>query len=131
MIDIGIEVTLPSSESFLILKETLERCGIASRKNNMLYQSAHILHRRGQYFIVHFKELFALDGKRTDLSRNDLQRRNTIARLLEDWGLLEIVNPDRCEDIAPLSQIKIISHRERSEWILKSKYTLGKKRSIL
>lgn len=123
-----VEVFLKSPDDFLKIRETLSRIGVASRKDNTLYQSCHILHKKGQYFIVSFKELFALDGKNTDLSRNDLQRRNAIARLLEDWGLLEIVNEDTCNDAAPMSQIKVLSFAEKGEWNLVTKYTIGKKK---
>jgi len=105
----------------------LSRIGVASRKDNTLYQSCHILHKQGRYYIVHFKELFALDGKESDISENDLSRRNTIAHLLEDWGLVTLLNPEKCEDTAPLSQIKIISFKEKNEWNLVQKYRLGKK----
>lgn len=123
-----VEIDLLDPDDFLKIRETLTRIGVASRKDRTLYQSCHILHKQGRYFIVHFKELFALDGKRADLTDNDLQRRNTIARLLEDWGLLEIVNPEACEDVAPLSQIKVLSFGEKDEWELVAKYNIGKKR---
>ena len=115
MLDINelVEVTLPNPDNFLKVRETLTRIGIASRKEQKLYQSCHILHKQGRYFIVHFKELFALDGKFTDISSNDLQRRNTIAHLLEDWGLVKLINYDVCEDTAPLSQIKVLSFEEK------------------
>ena len=124
-----LEVTLPEPDNFLKVRETLTRIGIASRKENKLYQSCHILHKQGRYFIVHFKELFALDGKETDLSDNDLSRRNAIANLLEDWGLIGIVNKKQTETPEPifLSQIKILSHKEKNEWQLTPKYNIGKK----
>jgi hypothetical protein len=124
----SVEVALSDPDDFLKIKETLTRIGVASRKDKTLFQSCHILHKQGRYFIVHFKELFALDGKKADLTDNDLHRRNTIAHLLEDWGLLEIVNPDDCEDTAPLSQIKVLAHSEKHEWDLVAKYNIGKKR---
>lgn len=123
-----LEVKLVNSDDFLKVRETLTRIGVASRKDNTLYQSCHILHKQGRYFIVHFKELFALDGKKADLSENDMQRRNTVAHLLEDWGLVEILNPDICEDTAPLSQIKVLSFGEKKEWNLVTKYNIGKKK---
>ena len=124
-----LEVTLKDEDDFLKVKETLTRIGVASRKDKTLYQSCHILHKRGKYYIVHFKELFALDGKNTDFEDNDLGRRNTIARLLEEWGLIEIVREEQVEaPLAPLSQIKIISYREKDEWELTAKYNIGKKR---
>ena len=128
LIDELVEVTLPSEESFLKIKETLTRIGIASKKDQKLFQSCHILHKQGKYFIVHFKELFALDGKQTNLSENDIARRNTISKLLKDWGLVEI--QAELEPIAPLSQIKIISFKEKDEWALETKYNIGKKREI-
>jgi hypothetical protein len=123
-----IEVTLREPDDFLKVRETLTRIGVASRKEKKLYQSCHILHKKGQYFIVHFKELFALDGKRTNLSQNDVQRRNRIVQLLSDWGLVDIPKKDTIADIAPLSQIKIISFKEKGEWVLESKYNIGKKK---
>ena len=124
-----LEVTLKDEDDFLKVKETLTRIGVASRKDKTLYQSCHILHKRGKYYIVHFKELFALDGKNTDFEDNDLGRRNTIARLLEEWGLIEIVREEQVEaPLAPLSQIKIISYREKDEWELTARYNIGKKR---
>jgi len=124
-----LEVKLAQPDDFLKVRETLTRIGVASRRDNTLYQSCHILHKQGHYFIVHFKELFALDGKNTDLSRNDIQRRNSIAKLLADWGLLAIINPAKYEDQAPLSQIKILNFEEKNDWILQTKYNIGKKRS--
>jgi hypothetical protein len=124
----ALEVSLVNQDDFLKVRETLTRIGVASRKDNTLYQSCHILHKQGRYFIVHFKELFALDGKATDLSENDMQRRNTIAHLLEDWGLVQILDADICEDTAPLSQIKVLSFGEKTEWNLVAKYNIGKKK---
>ena len=122
------EVFLKEPDDFLKIRETLSRIGVASRKERKLYQSCHILHKQGKYYIVHFKELFALDGKDTNLSENDIARRNTIVKLLSDWGLVEIkVTP---EPIAPLSQIKIISFKEKDEWNLETKYNIGKKKEI-
>ena len=121
-----LEVVLKEPDDFLKIRETLSRIGVASRKEKKLYQSCHILHKQGKYFIVHFKELFALDGKNTNLSENDIARRNRISTLLADWGLVEITG--KTEPIAPLSQIKIISFKEKSEWILETKYNIGKKR---
>ena len=121
-----LEVVLKEPDDFLKIRETLSRIGVASRKERKLYQSCHILHKQGRYYIVHFKELFALDGKETNLSENDIARRNTIANLLRDWGLVEVVG--NSELIAPLSQIKIISFKEKDEWILETKYNIGKKR---
>lgn len=121
-----LEITLNEPDDFLKVRETLTRMGVASRKEvNRLYQSCHILHKQGRYFIVHFKELFLLDGKPSDLSVNDIQRRNTIATLLSDWGLVQIVNPTQCTDKAPLRQIKIIPHREKANWQLLPKYSIG------
>jgi hypothetical protein len=122
------EVSLKTQDDFLKIKETLTRIGVASRKDKTLYQSCHILHKQGRYFIVHFKELFALDGKASDLSENDLQRRNTITHLLEDWGLVSIVDDSSCEDTAPLSQIKVLAFGEKKEWNLVAKYNIGKKK---
>ena len=121
-----LEVSLKEPDDFLKIRETLSRIGVASRKERKLYQSCHILHKQGRYFIVHFKELFALDGKETNLSENDIARRNTIANLLRDWGLVEVIGTS--EPVAPLSQIKIISFKEKDEWILETKYNIGKKR---
>jgi hypothetical protein len=123
-----LEVKLVNQDDFLKVRETLTRIGVASRKDQTLYQSCHILHKQGRYFIVHFKELFALDGKQADLSDNDLQRRNTVAHLLEDWGLVDIVNADDCEDTAPLSQIKVLAFGEKKDWNLVAKYNIGKKK---
>ena len=121
-----LEVTLKEPDDFLKVRETLSRIGVASRKERTLYQSCHILHKQGRYFIVHFKELFALDGKDTNLSENDIARRNTIANLLNDWGLIEVKGS--VEPMAPLSQIKILSFREKDEWTLETKYNIGKKK---
>tara|TARA_R100001377_G_scaffold19034_1_gene9934 strand:+ start:3799 stop:4212 length:414 start_codon:yes stop_codon:yes gene_type:complete len=120
------EVTLKEPDDFLKVRETLSRIGVASKKEKKLYQSCHILHKQGKYYIVHFKELFALDGKRTNLSENDIARRNTIVNLLNDWGLVGVA--DETGPSAPLSQIKIISFREKNDWLLETKYNIGKKR---
>jgi hypothetical protein len=125
-----LEVTLLEPDDFLKVRETLTRIGVASRKDKILYQSCHILHKQGRYFIVHFKELFALDGKNADLTDNDLQRRNTIAKLLVDWELVKIINAEKFIDYAPLSQIKVISHKEKDEWKLETKYNIGKKKGV-
>ena len=121
-----LEVSLKEPDDFLKIRETLSRIGVASRKERKLYQSCHILHKRGKYYIVHFKELFALDGKSSNFDDNDIARRNTIANLLKDWGLVEVIG--NSELVAPLSQIKIISFKEKDEWILETKYNIGKKR---
>ena len=121
-----LEISLNEPDDFLKIKETLTRIGVASRKErNVLFQSCHILHKQGHYFITHFKELFLLDGKPSNLTENDIDRRNTITTLLSDWGLLDIVNPNQIKGQAPLKQIKIISHREKDEWYLESKYSIG------
>ena len=123
-----VEVTLDQKDDFLKVRETLTRIGVASKKDRTLYQSCHILHKQGHYYIVHFKELFALDGKPANISENDVQRRNAIAKLLEEWGLITIVNPQiMIDNIAPLHQIKIISFKEKHEWDLVTKYNIGKK----
>jgi hypothetical protein len=122
-----LEVGLNEPDDFLKVRETLSRIGVASRKEKKLYQSCHILHKQGRYYIVHFKELFALDGKRTNISTNDLSRRNTIANLLQDWGLIQIISESPYE-AAPLSQIKILTYKEKNEWLLETKYNIGKKR---
>ena len=123
-----VEVVLAEPDDFLKVRETLTRIGVASRKEKKLYQSCHILHKQGKYYIVHFKELFALDGKPSSIIDNDIERRNAIAKLLEEWGLVKIVNPDIMVDkIAPIHQIKIISYKEKDEWELVSKYNIGKK----
>jgi hypothetical protein len=124
-----LEVTLKQPDDFLKIRETLSRIGVASRKDKTLFQSCHILHKHGKYYIVHFKELFALDGKKATLVENDVQRRNTISVLLQDWNLLTIVKPEAAENKAPLSQIKIIAFKEKSEWTLQAKYNIGKKQS--
>jgi len=125
---VGIEVTIPSPDSFLKVKETLTRIGISSRKEKKLYQTCHILHKQGRYSILHFKELFILDSKKDTFADEDEARRNTIVNLLEEWGLVAIVNPDSSkEPIAQLNQIKIISHKEKSNWTLEAKYNIGKK----
>ena len=121
-----LEVSLRQPDDFLKVRETLSRIGVASRKEKKLYQSCHILHKKGKYYIVHFKELFALDCKNTNLSENDIARRNTIVNLLNDWGLVDVVGV--AEPSAPLSQIKVISFKEKSEWLLETKYNIGKKR---
>ena len=123
--DLMLEVKLKEPDDFLKVRETLSRIGVASRKENKLYQSCHILHKQGRYFIVHFKELFALDGKPTNISINDLERRNTIAGLLSDWELIEILG--NSAQRAPLSQIKVLSYKEKDEWVLETKYNIGKK----
>jgi hypothetical protein len=125
-----IEVLLNEPDDFLKVRETLTRIGVASRKEKKLYQSCHILHKQGKYYIVHFKELFALDGKFANLTVNDIQRRNRIAKLLNDWGLIEIVSEESVSDIAPLNQIKVISYKDKSEWILEQKYNIGSKKKV-
>jgi|TARA_B110000977_G_scaffold145373_1_gene184470 hypothetical protein len=124
--DSMLEIRLKEPDDFLKVRETLSRIGVASRKEKKLYQSCHILHKKGRYFIVHFKELFALDGKVTNLSGNDIARRNTIVNLLNDWGLIDIVG--ELGEVAPLSQIKVISFKDKSDWLLETKYNIGKKR---
>lgn len=126
--DLMLEVGLGESDDFLKVRETLSRIGVASRKERKLYQSCHILHKQGRYFIVHFKELFALDGKPTNISINDIERRNTIAKLLEDWGLVSMIG--NSEPRAPLSQIKVLSFREKDDWLLETKYNIGTKKKI-
>ena len=123
-----LEVTLPEPDNFLKVRETLTRIGISSRTENKLFQSCHILHKQGKYFIVHFKELFALDGKESNIANNDIERRNTIAVLLQDWELLNIVKPEQAEPKASLSQIKVLSHKDKSSWDLVPKYNIGKKK---
>ena len=123
-----LEIGLKEPDDFLKVRETLSRIGVASRKERKLYQSCHILHKQGRYFIVHFKELFALDGKNTNLSENDIARRNTIANLLKDWGLVDIIG--EASEVAPLSQIKVLSFREKDEWTLETKYNIGKKKEV-
>ena len=122
-----LEVTIKQPDDFLKIRETLTRIGVASRKDKTLYQSCHILHKQGKYYITHFKELFALDGKKSTLVENDIQRRNTIALLLQDWSLIDIVDTSRVENKAPLSQIKVLPFKEKSEWELTAKYNIGKK----
>ena len=124
-----VEVSLGEPDDFLKVRETLTRIGVASRKEKKLYQSCHILHKQGRYFIVHFKELFALDGKRANLTANDVQRRNRIAQLLADWGLIKILNADQIQDIAPLNQIKVLSYKDKGDWILETKYNIGRKKT--
>lgn len=126
---VGVEIRLPEQDNFLKVKETLTRVGIASRKDKKLYQSCHILHKQGKYSILHFKELFILDGKENTFADEDRARRNTIVNLLEEWGLIEVVNPEVSQDpVAPLSQIKILSHKEKNSWELCAKYNIGKKK---
>ena len=126
--DSMVEVMLNEPDDFLKVRETLTRIGVASRKEKKLYQSCHILHKQGRYFIVHFKELFALDGKHANLTSNDVQRRNRIAKLLSDWGLIDVVNTETISEIAPLNQIKVLSFKEKNEWTLETKYNIGKKK---
>ncbi len=123
-----IEVGLKEPDDFLKVRETLTRIGVASRKERKIYQSCHILHKQGKYYIVHFKELFALDGKNTNITLNDIQRRNRITQLLSDWGLVTIINQDGVGELAPLNQIKVISFKEKGDWTLESKYNIGKKK---
>ena len=124
-----VEVSLSEPDDFLKVRETLTRIGVASRKERKLYQSCHILHKQGRYFLVHFKELFALDGKKTNFTVNDVQRRNRITQLLSDWGLVSVVEAERIEDIAPLNQIKVLSFKDKDDWILESKYNIGRKKT--
>jgi len=126
-----VEVTLKEKDDFLKVRETLTRIGVASKKDRIIYQSCHILHKQGKYYIVHFKELFALDGKPTDISENDLSRRNAIVKLLEDWDLVKIINTDKAQNPEPimLSQIKILSHKDKSDWELVPKYNIGSKKN--
>lgn len=126
--DSMVEVGLKEPDDFLKVRETLTRIGVASRKEKKLYQSCHILHKQGRYYIVHFKELFALDGKKANLSLNDVQRRNRIVQLLGDWGLVSINSKESIADVAPLSQIKVLAYREKGDWTLESKYNIGKKK---
>ena len=125
-----VEVTLSQPDDFLKVRETLTRIGVASRKEKKLYQSCHILHKQGKYFIVHFKELFALDGKFANLTINDVQRRNRITRLLSDWGLISILKEESIQDIAPLNQIKVLPYKDKNEWKLEQKYNIGKKNKV-
>lgn len=122
-----VEVFLNEPDDFLKVRETLTRIGVASRKEKKLYQSCHILHKQGRYFIVHFKELFALDGKHANLTVNDVQRRNRIAKLLSDWGLIGVASEEVIVDIAPLNQIKVLAYKDKSDWVLEQKYNIGKK----
>ena len=123
-----LEVGLDEPDDFLKVRETLSRIGVASRKERKLYQSCHILHKQGRYFLVHFKELFALDGKHANLTQNDVQRRNRIAQLLADWGLIGIVDATKIQDIAPLNQIKVLAYKDKNDWILETKYNIGSKK---
>ncbi len=122
-----IEVSLSEPDDFLKVRETLTRIGVASRKEKKLYQSCHILHKQGRYYIVHFKELFALDGKKANLTVNDVQRRNRISQLLADWGLITVVDAEQIQDIAPLNQIKVLSYKDKGNWVLETKYNIGRK----
>ena len=124
-----VEVLLNEPDDFLKVRETLTRIGVASRKEKKIYQSCHILHKQGRYYLVHFKELFALDGKHANLTSNDVQRRNRIAQLLADWGLVGIVDTDKIQDIAPLNQIKVLAYRDKELWVLETKYNIGKKKT--
>ena len=123
-----VEIALNEPDDFLKVRETLTRIGVASRKEKKIYQSCHILHKQGRYYIVHFKELFALDGKHANLTQNDVQRRNRIIQLLSDWGLITIMNISKITDIAPLNKIKVLAYKEKHEWILETKYNIGKKK---
>lgn len=125
-----VEVVLNEPDDFLKVRETLTRIGVASRKEKKIYQSCHILHKQGRYYIVHFKELFALDGKHANLTVNDVQRRNRIINLISDWGLVTIVKPDSVTDVAPLNQIKVLSYKDKGDWVLESKYNIGKKKKV-
>ena len=124
-----VEVILKEPDDFLKVRETLTRIGVASRKEKKLYQSCHILHKQGKYFIVHFKELFALDGKKANLTVNDVQRRNRITNLLSDWGLIDVVSGDSVKEVAPLNQIKVLAYKEKNDWALETKYNIGKKKT--
>ena len=123
-----VEISLGEPDDFLKVRETLTRIGVASRKEKKIYQSCHILHKQGRYYIVHFKELFALDGKHANLTVNDVQRRNRIIQLLVDWGLVSIISPDKIQNIAPLNQIKVLSYKDKGDWILETKYNIGSKK---
>ena len=123
-----VEISLNEPDDFLKVRETLTRIGVASRKEKKIYQSCHILHKQGRYFLVHFKELFALDGKHANLTSNDVQRRYRIAQLLSDWGLVEVLNTEQIKDIAPLNQIKVLSYKDKGDWILETKYNIGAKK---
>ena len=129
--DMMVEVTLNEPDDFLKVRETLTRIGVASRKEKKLYQSCHILHKQGRYYITHFKELFALDGKHANLTVNDIQRRNRIIHLLADWGLITVINADKIIDIAPLNQIKVLAYKDKDDWILETKYNIGSKKKIV
>lgn len=129
--DMMLEVTLKEPDDFLKVRETLTRIGVASRKERKLYQSCHILHKRGKYYVVHFKELFALDGKPTNITTNDIERRSRIAKLLSDWGLIDIARDDEVGELAPLNQIKVLSFKDKGEWSLESKYNIGKKKQTV
>ena len=124
-----VEIFLSEPDDFLKVRETLTRIGVASRKEKKIYQSCHILHKQGRYFIVHFKELFALDGKHTNITLNDIQRRNRIAKLLSDWNLVEVADEKKISDVAPLNQIKVLSYKEKGEWLLEPKYNIGGRRA--
>ena len=126
-----VEVVLNEPDDFLKVRETLTRIGVASRKEKKIYQSCHILHKQGKYYIVHFKELFALDGKSANLSINDVQRRNRIITLLSDWGLITILRPEQIIDVAPLNQIKVLSYKDKGDWTLETKYNIGKKKKVV
>jgi len=126
-----VEVKIAEEEDFLKIKETLTRVGVASRKEMKLFQSCHILHKQSKYYIVHFKELFALDGKHANLTVNDVQRRNRIVRLLADWGLITVIDQDKVSDIAPLNQIKVLAYKDKGDWILEQKYNIGKKGKVV
>ena len=126
-----IEVLLNEPDDFLKVRETLTRIGVASRKEKKLYQSCHILHKQGRYYLVHFKELFALDGKHANLTVNDVQRRNRIAQLIADWGLVTVVNLEQIQDIAPLNQIKVLAYKDKGDWILETKYNIGAKKKLV
>jgi len=128
--DMMVEIILSEPDDFLKVRETLTRIGVASRKEKKLYQSVHILHKQGKYYLVSFKELFALDGKHANLTVNDIQRRNRIVKLLSDWGLVTVINPDKVSDIAPLNQIKVLPYKEKDEWILEAKYSIGTKKKV-
>ena len=123
-----VEVVLGEPDDFLKVRETLTRIGVASRKEKKIYQSCHILHKQGKYYIVHFKELFALDGKNTNLSLNDVQRRNRIVQLLSDWGLITVVDAEKIADLAPLNQIKVLAYKDKQDWVLETKYNIGSKK---
>lgn len=123
-----VEVSLNEPDDFLKVRETLTRIGVASRKEKKIYQSCHILHKQGKYYLVHFKELFALDGKHANITVNDVQRRNRIIQLLADWGLIAVINPNQISDIAPLNQIKVLSYKDKNDWVLETKYNIGSKK---